>query len=332
MTAVRRFLLVLVAGAMVIAALGVAWSQRGSDDQTSATARETPSAADPSTGAAPPSDPTSAPTSAPTSEATSEPTDAPTSDVPTSEAPTSDVPTTQPPTAAPTTPAAPPSPTPDPEPELKPGPALLAPGDQGDEVRVLQARLRQIDWFDQDVTGTYGDVTRSAVEGFQAKREIPVTGEVDERTMSRLVAMTTEPTADELANKVGGNVPGALDARCKTGRVLCIDKTSRTLRWVIDGQVQLTVDVRFGSDELPTREGAFQVERKSRDHVSSIYDTPMPFAMFFSRGQAVHYSPDFAARGYAGASHGCVNVRDRDAIAGLFDQVRVGDRVIVYRS
>ncbi len=102
-------------------------------------------------------------------------------------------------------------------------------------MRELQARLRQIYWFNTDVTGFYGDVTTSAVEGFQAKREIAVTGKVDQETMDRLLAMTTEPTADELANRVGHNVPGALDARCTTGRVLCIDKTSRTLRWVVDG-------------------------------------------------------------------------------------------------
>ena len=117
-----------------------------------------------------------------------------------------------------------------------------------------------------------------------------------------------------------------------TGRAMCVDKTSRSLRWVVDGVVQTRVDVRFGSDELPTREGAFSVFRKSRDHVSSLYDTPMPFAMFFSGGQAVHYSPDFAATGYDGASHGCVNVRDYDAVRRLFDQVHLGDKVIVYRS
>ena len=58
----------------------------------------------------------------------------------------------------------------------------------------------------------------------------------------------------------------------------------------------------------------------------------MPFAMFFSGGQAVHYSPDFAANGYNGASHGCVNVRDYGAIASLFDQVPLGTKVVVYRS
>jgi peptidoglycan hydrolase-like protein with peptidoglycan-binding domain len=234
------------------------------------------------------------------------------------------------PTPTPTTPAPTPTPTPTPEPELSPGPVLLGPGDQGPRVRDLQARLAQIDWFEADVTGYYGDVTAGAVRGFQAKREIPVTGAVDQRTLDRLHAMTTTPTPGELTDQ--GNVPGALDPRCETGRVLCIDKTSQTLRWLVDGRVLKTVDVRFGASYTPTREGVFSVSYMSRDHVSSLYGSSMPFAMFFSGGQAVHYSSDFAATGYAGASHGCVNVRDYDAVAWLFDQVRVGDRVVVYWS
>ncbi len=214
----------------------------------------------------------------------------------------------------------------------EPPEVLLGPGDEGAAVKDLQARLRQIDWFEADVTGFYGDVTTEAVRGFQAKRQIPVTGEVDRRTLNRLHGMTTAPSQAELTNQLGDNVPGALDPRCETGRVLCIDKTSRTLRWVIDGAVQKTIDVRFGSSYTPTREGAFSVGYKSRDHVSSLYDSSMPFAMFFSGGQAVHYSSDFAAVGYGGASHGCVNVRDYDGLAWLFDQVQVGDKVIVYWS
>jgi peptidoglycan hydrolase-like protein with peptidoglycan-binding domain len=225
-----------------------------------------------------------------------------------------------------------PAPEPPPEPELRPGPRLLGNGDEGDQVRDLQARLRQIDWFEGDVTGFYGEVTVAAVRGFQAKREIPVTGEVDRRTRDRLHGMTTTPSAAELANQLGGNTPGALDPRCATGRTICADKSTGTLRWVVDGRVLKTVDARFGGSATPTREGLFHVGYKSRDHVSSLYDTSMPFAMFFSGGQAVHYSPDFASVGYGGASHGCVNVRDHDAIAWLFDQVRVGDRVVVYRS
>ncbi|HLT60746.1 MAG TPA: L,D-transpeptidase, partial [Microlunatus sp.] len=64
--------------------------------------------------------------------------------------------------------------------------------------------------------------------------------------------------------------------------------------------------------------------------ISNLYHTPMPYSMFFSGGQAVHYSADFAARGYNGGSHGCVNVRNWAAIVELFAQARVGDKVIVY--
>ncbi len=211
----------------------------------------------------------------------------------------------------------------------------MGPGDEGDRVRRVQSRLRQIDWFEGDVTGVYGDITTAAVRGFQGKREIPVTGDVDQRTLDLLHGMTTEPTEAELNNEVpssNGNVPGTLDPRCKTGRVLCIDKSSSTLRWVVDGEVRMTVDTRFGGSATPTRDGVFSVYMKSRDHVSTLYDSSMPFAMFFSGGQAVHYSSDFAAVGYNGASHGCVNVRDYDGIAALFDQVVVGDKVVVYWS
>ncbi len=215
-----------------------------------------------------------------------------------------------------------------------PGPRLLGPGDTGAEVRELQARLRQIAWYAGDVTDTYGTVTTAAIKGFQAKREIAVTGYVDQRTMTRLEDMTRTPTADELANKLPGSTSTSarLDPRCTTGRVLCIDKSSRTVRWVVDGSVRRTMAVRFGASYTPTREGLFHVGWKSRDHVSKLYDSPMPYAMFFSGGQAVHYSSDFAARGYSGASHGCVNVRDRAGIAWLFDQVAVGDKVVVYWS
>ncbi len=215
----------------------------------------------------------------------------------------------------------------------RPGPTLLAAGDTGRDVRELEARLRQIAWFFGDVDDDYDARTREAVTGFQAKRGIPATGEVDQRTLELLDGMTTEPTADSLANRAPDPADGRpLDPRCTTGLALCVDKTSDSLRWVVDGKVEMAVDVRFGSAELPTREGQFSVYRKSRDHVSSLYDTSMPFAMFFSGGQAVHYSPDFAANGYNGASHGCVNVRDYSAIASLFDQVPLGTKVVVYRS
>jgi peptidoglycan hydrolase-like protein with peptidoglycan-binding domain len=215
---------------------------------------------------------------------------------------------------------------------LHPGRTLFRAGDHGKRVREIQARLRQIDWYFGDVTGDYDSQTVTAIRGFQAKRVIPVTGAVDRRTLDRLDGMTTTPTAAELHNELPS--PGKLDVRCRTGRVICIDKTTSTLRWVVDGHVRQTLDARFGStvNDTPTREGLFHVYLKDADHVSRLYGSSMPYSMFFSGGQAVHYSSDFAAVGYNGASHGCVNIRDYDGVKWLFSQVRVGDKVVVYWS
>lgn len=219
-------------------------------------------------------------------------------------------------------PSAPPAPT--------AGPVLWRPGDSGRDVRELQARLRQVEWLVDGPTGTYDDLTERAVSGFQGKRGLPRTGRTDTVTWQRLLGMTREPGKWELY-LMGGQPAAAPDPRCLTGRVLCVSKASRTLRWMIDGRTVSTMPVRFGSQYTPTREGVFQVYWKSRHHVSTLYDSAMPYAMFFSGGQAVHYSEDFAVRGYAGASHGCVNVRDEAAIAELYAQVRNGDKVVVYR-
>ncbi|MEU3396386.1 L,D-transpeptidase family protein [Streptomyces filamentosus] len=202
-------------------------------------------------------------------------------------------------------------------------------GDENEQVRELQARLRQLDLFDRAPTGFYGSITGKSVAAFQKRRGLPVTSTVDAATWELLLSLTKEPTADELKPSTTNKLDTP-DPRCTTGRVLCISKESRTLAWMIDGKVVSSFDVRFGSENTPTREGEFKVEWKAREWTSTIYHTPMPYSMFFSRGQAVHYSADFAARGYAGASHGCVNVRDRAKLAALFDQVKPGDKVVVH--
>ncbi len=226
-----------------------------------------------------------------------------------------------------------PDPTPTPKRETRapspPAPVLWSRGDSGRDVRELQARLRQVAWLYDGPTGSYDDLTESAVRGFQGKRGLPRTGRTDTVTWQRLLRMTHEPGQWELY-LMGGQPAAYPDPRCLKGRVLCISKTSRTLRWMIDGRTVSTVAVRFGSQFTPTREGVFSVYWKSRHHVSTLYDSPMPYAMFFSGGQAVHYSADFAARGYGGASHGCVNIRDETAIAAIFAEVSNGDKVVVY--
>lgn len=190
-------------------------------------------------------------------------------------------------------------------------------GSTGPAVSELQQRLVWVG-IPVAVTGVFGPKTEARVEHFQEKFGLPVSGVAGGLTQDRLRALTH--------NRYG------FPMACRKGLVVCVDKTQKVVRLVRDRVPQLVMDARFGRPGAETREGKFSVYWKSRDHVSSIYNSPMPYAMFFSGGQAVHYSSDFAAVGYAGASHGCVNVRDRKRAARLFDATPVGTRLIVYRS
>lgn len=178
-------------------------------------------------------------------------------------------------------------------------------------------------------TGYFGDKTQAAVKKFQRRYGLSATGKVNRTTWRKLVKKT-----GTIKIRSGASAKGKkIDSRCKYhGRALCIDKTRDKLYYLKNSKIIKTFDARFGCASTRTREGRFKVNWKSRKHYSTIYHTPMPYAMFFSGGQAVHYSADFKRRGYDGCSHGCVNIRNKSGIKWVFNRVRVGDRVIVYRS
>lgn len=196
-------------------------------------------------------------------------------------------------------------------------------------VRTLQEALdrnRQRDYFTYSggYTTYFGSVTKSALTSWEKNNSRTTGVKVD----GKIVVNSAEWNLLMGQRKAATST---IDSRCLTGaRVLCVSKKDNKVRYIKNGTVIYILDARFGSAETPTRNGAYTVYWKSRNHVSTLYHTSMPYAMFFSGGQAVHYSPDFAARGYAGASHGCVNIRDRATIAKIFDEVRTGDKVIVY--
>lgn len=197
-------------------------------------------------------------------------------------------------------------------------------------VLALQRRLIKAKALSSSyATGYFGDKTEAAVKKFQRRHGLSASGKVTRATWRKLVARTGTMKISSSASSTGKKI----DKRCRySGRALCIDKTRDKLYYMKNSKVIKTFDARFGCASTRTREGRFRVNWKSRHHVSSIYHTPMPYAMFFSGGQAVHYSSDFARRGYNGCSHGCVNIRNKSGLRWVFDRVRVGDRVIVYRS
>ena len=168
-------------------------------------------------------------------------------------------------------------------------------------------------------TGVFDAATLKAVRAFRSKW-----GFADRRTVTAAVYRKLNALT---------HTHGRLPKACLTSpKTLCVDMTQRVLRLVETGQVVLTTDARFGTSENPTIKGSFHVYRKDATHISSKYQTPMPFAMFFNGAEAVHYSKYFHRDGYYGASHGCVNIRDMAVAKFLFHVTPLGTPVIIYAS
>ncbi|MCG5074591.1 L,D-transpeptidase [Paraburkholderia tagetis] len=136
--------------------------------------------------------------------------------------------------------------------------------------------------------------------------------------------------------------PATAPSECiKAKRIICVDKTTYTATVYEAGKPQWSFYVRPGDargTRYQTGEGYGHITHKSRNHVSSIYGTPMPYAMFIAwdnspaTGEAFHLSYQFQSEGYYGASHGCMGVGTEAAIKRLWDTSPKGTRVFVYRT
>jgi hypothetical protein len=161
----------------------------------------------------------------------------------------------------------------------------------------------------------------SAIRDFQTKQGIrPTSGFAGPLTWARMRLLSARSAPDAPAATTG--------CPARSHRVACVDLTRR-LTWVQQGGRILfgPVPMRSGGAGHRTRTGWFKIYWKHRVHWSTLYNTPMPYAQFFSRGQAFH-----AVRGSirtTGGSMGCVNLRLADA-RGLWDVLRKGDRVYVW--
>jgi lipoprotein-anchoring transpeptidase ErfK/SrfK len=83
----------------------------------------------------------------------------------------------------------------------------------------------------------------------------------------------------------------------------------------------------YGGDNKPTPTGTFPILEKDADHVSNLYDAPMPHMLRLTwDGVALHGSPALADNL---VTRGCVGL-PREFAALLFRAVRVGDQVIVW--
>ncbi len=70
---------------------------------------------------------------------------------------------------------------------------VLSYGDFGEEVAQLQLKLSKLNYYDGEITGSYGDLTRAAVKAFQADFSLLQTGEADIQTQELIFSTEYRP-------------------------------------------------------------------------------------------------------------------------------------------
>ena len=205
--------------------------------------------------------------------------------------------------------------------QVRAGKAVLKEGQEGPAVKELQKRLIAAGYFKIKATGIYDRATGKAVDGIREKNFMSEGTTANNKVVKALWGMTAARYS----------VPSI----CKKQKVaLCASKKQKVLRYYKRGKLVAVFDARFGQENLPskrTRVGNFRVHTKIANGKSDLSGTWMPWALYFSRSQAIHFSPGFRSVGYYGASLGCVNIRDFKGVKRLYKDVKIGTFVKVYK-
>jgi lipoprotein-anchoring transpeptidase ErfK/SrfK len=110
--------------------------------------------------------------------------------------------------------------------------------------------------------------------------------------------------------------------------VITVDLDARVLSIFRAGYEIGAAAVLLGTEDKPTPLGVFPITQKDRNHVSNLYDAPMPYMMRLTNdGITLHGSK--VEWGYA--SHGCVGMPETFA-GKVFNASKIGDRVFITRG
>ena len=117
----------------------------------------------------------------------------------------------------------------------------------------------------------------------------------------------------------GLTITGLTPARADV--LVQIDKSSQRMAVSVDGTMRYEWAVSTGRNGYGTPSGTFHPQSMARHYFSrKYYNAPMPHAIFFYYGFAIHGTNDLARLG-GPASHGCVRLHPSHA-AALFALVQ----------
>src|SRR5699024_9021291 len=81
-------------------------------------------------------------------------------------------------------------------------------GEHGETVRVLQQKLNQLSYYDDDMDGEFGIFTEQALKQFQENHNITVTGQTDHETMRAIIKKEVEQHLEQIKTLSESIQPG----------------------------------------------------------------------------------------------------------------------------
>jgi lipoprotein-anchoring transpeptidase ErfK/SrfK len=161
----------------------------------------------------------------------------------------------------------------------------------------------------------------TAVEQAAVQPPAPAKPSVDERfVIKRILPIEGPIRYGEWHWDEAGVAPGPL--------VITVDLDARVLSVFRGGYEIAATAVLLGTQDKPTPTGVFPITQKSKDHVSNLYDAPMPYMQRLTDDGITLHATN-VQNGYA--SHGCIGM-PKDFAAKLFQITALGDKVYITRG
>jgi Putative peptidoglycan binding domain/L,D-transpeptidase catalytic domain len=190
-------------------------------------------------------------------------------------------------------------------------PAMAAsPATSGGVTAALQRKLIRLRYLQPGLAdGVYGNRTVQAVMAFQGWVGLPRTGYMDAASWAALKHAKVPVSR--------GHNRKHMEVYISKQVLLLIGKL---------GNVKRAIHVSTaGVPGYSTPTGIFHIYRKQIMSWSSLFDTWLPYADYFTGGYAFHEYPDVP--GYP-ASHGCIRIADGDAQV-VWGFATIGTRVTI---
>ena len=129
----------------------------------------------------------------------------------------------------------------------------------------------------------------------------------------------------------GATITGLALTPARADVLVQIDKSSQRMAVSVDGAMRYEWPVSTGRSGYGTPSGTFRPQSMARHYFSrKYYNAPMPHAIFFYYGFAIHGTNDISRLG-GPASHGCVRLHPSNAavLFGIVQREGMGATTIV---